>query len=516
MFTPISFSFRFADNHSTSAPIADWQFNDTEGGYDQLSGTMTEAAYREADSPSQGALIDAWDTDSRWSGRIAQPPQVTAGVAYFNAVGHKEKAAKKTERLFIQSADMSQWVPFDADPHNVAGGPQYDHSRKWNLETTNHAIRFTLDRNQTLNLNDGVSAIFYAEGVDIQRVKWTQDYNVADEKAKLEIKVQRANGPTGAATNVTTGGAPVALSAGNNGGTFDISHAITGQDLILLMANCNDGTFTPNADKMVWTLSQVRVNSSITSADSYNASDVVSYIAGQLSWDTTGITASTFNVLPFDFDGPWLDAALYVAELEDKFFRVGWHGAVEYDSWGARDWEVYQTGGAKPDLKPLELFNQARVLYETGAGAQRKIARTTTDVGLADPLAAAGITNTYLYDLEDPQRNSTLAQNVADKLVRRFSQQRYAGSIDIAEARANDGDTNPRGIRYGDTITINDWDIGESLTCRVMEVSQTPTSITVGVEQPVNIAALVAHTSGKKKRHGRRGRVHAGGAAYPG
>ena len=84
---------------------------------------------------------------------------------------------------------------------------------------------------------------------------------------------------------------------------------------------------------------------------------------------------------------------------------------------------------------------------------------------------------------------------VADKLVRRFAVQRYAGSVEVVAARADDGRTDPRAIRYGDTITIPDWANNESQVLRVMEVAQGPDAVTIGVEQPVNIAALLAHTS---------------------
>ena len=177
-----------------------WQFNDTEGGYDQLSGAMTFTDYLRLGSPTQGEAVKAHEGDEvRWAGRFAAPPQIKEGRAYFNALGYKEALAKKTQRLLFQSADMSQWVPYDSDPHG-GGATAYRALRKWNLDTTNHAIRFSLARNQSLATNDGIAAIFYAEGVDVQRVKWTQDYNASDEFPKLEIKVQRANGPRGRPT----------------------------------------------------------------------------------------------------------------------------------------------------------------------------------------------------------------------------------------------------------------------------------------------------------------------------
>ncbi len=504
-------TFSFAGQNAQQAP--GWQINDAEGGYDQATGMMTEDEWRAIGAPSQGEVVQARTGATLiWSGRMAQPPQLKDGMASWAAVGHNAKAEQKGARLFIQSADMSQWVPFDADPHQDTGGPKYDHSRKWNLETTNHAIRYTLDRNQNLSTGDGVAAIFYAEGVDLARVKWTQDYNVLDEKAKLEIKVQRANGPLGAATNVTTGGAPVALNTVNNGADFDISFAAVGYDLMILMANCNDGTFTPNTDKMMWRLRNVRVNSTITSADTFNAYQVIQEIAAGCGFGDTGVVASTFNVLPFDWEnGSWLDAMTYVADLEDNYVRVG-DEDVEYDAWGTVNWEVTQAVDATPDLKPLELANQVRVLYETPSGVTRKVVRSTTDVAITNPLAASGITNTIEATMEDRQRSETVPTAVADKLVRRYARQRYAGTIDLASGVANTGNDDVRQIRYGDTIRINDWAPAANLTLRAVEVSQTHDGVRVGLEQPVNVASLIAHTSGHRRRHKRRNHHRTSGA----
>lgn len=489
--------------------VEGWQFNDTEGGYDQCSGAITLTDYYRLGSPTQGVTVEAREGDAvRWAGRLAAPPQIKDGRAIFNAVGYKEAAAKKTQRLLFQSADMSQWVQYDADPHLDANDvPQYDHVRKINLDTNNNALRFSLNGNQNLATSDAASFIFYAEGVELRQVKFRMTWNSADDFAKLEFRTRRANGPIGADTTMDT----YTLGSGNRDVEKTSSHAVSGQDLIMVQLRCNDGTFTPNANAMRWMATKVRVNSDITSADSYNAYEVVSYIAGQMGWTTTGITSSTFDVMPLDWiDGTWLDAMLYVAELEDKFVRVG-DEAIEYGAWGTTNWTVSQSLGADPDLKPLELFNQARVTYETATGVQRKSTRTTTDVSLTDPLADAGITNTFEYALEDRQKNGTLAQNVADKLVRRFSTQRYSGSVEVVSALNTTNTLNaPRAIRYGDTITVQDWSNDESKTLRVMEVSQTKSAVTVGVEQPVNIAALIAHTSGNKRHRGKRKHTLAG------
>ena len=493
-----------------------WQFNDTEGGYDQCSGVITSTDYLRLGSPSQGEAVKAHEGDEvRWAGRFAAPPQIKEGRAYFNALGYKEALAKKTQRLLFQSADLSQWVQYDSDPHlNGSDVPVYPRSRKIDLDATNSGLRFSVVRNQTLATGDEACFVFYAEGADLGggRLRYTGSWNAADDFAKLEFRVQKADGPTGAESAVGA----VGMGAGNR----DTAQVVTiggaaSNDLITLGLRCNDGTFTPNSDHMRWMATRVRVNSVITALDSYDASDAVTYVVDEMGWDTDAITLTTFDVLPLDWiDGDWLEMCLYVAELEDKFFRVG-DEAAEYDAWGTVNWNV--TGaGADPDLKPLELFNQARVTFETATGVSRKSVRTTTDVSLTDPLAASGITNTVEYTLEDRQKNNTLAQNVADKLVRRFAVQRYAGSVEVVAARADDGRTDPRAIRYGDTITIQDWANNESQTLRVMEVAQGPDAVTVGVEQPVNIAALVAHTSAGKRRRGGHGKRGGGKPGSPG
>ena len=170
---------------------------------------------------------------------------------------------------------------------------------------------------------------------------------------------------------------------------------------------CNDSSFAPNANRMVWMLTAIRVYSDINSTDDMDASEVIAYIGGEMGWDTSGVATSTFDVLPFDWqDGSWLDAMLYLAEIEDKFVRVGGGSTplLEYGDWGTTNWNVNTTDGADPDLKPLEVFNEAHVWHTTASGVRRKQVRTTADVGITDPLATSGLTNVVEYELEDRQR----------------------------------------------------------------------------------------------------------------
>lgn len=495
-----------------------WQINDAEGGYDQASGVITEAEWRQIGSPSQGeAVIVRTEGSVIFSGRIAQPPQLTDGLAYFAAVGLNAKADQKGARLFIQSCDTSIWVPYDAEPHlDGSDRPNYEHSRKIGLDSTKGALRFSLTKDQALGggTSDAADFIFYAQGVDLRRLAFTMTYDAGDEFAKLQFKTKRANGPIGAATTVDT----YLLNAGNRDAQKSSTHAVASQDIWILELQCNDATFAPNAQRMVWMATKPRVNSDITSADSYNASDVVSYIGTQMGWDVSGVDSSTFDVLPFDWDnGSWLDALTYAADLEDNYVRVG-DGAIEYGVWGARAWTVTQARDARPDLKPLELANQVRMLYETGAGVPRKVVRSTTDVGITDPLAASGLTNTIEASMEDPQKSDVVPTAVADKLVRRYARERYAGTLEVVSGSASDGTDNVRLIRYGDTITIDDWAPGRNVTLRVVEVSQSHDSVRIGVEQPINLAHLMAHQgAGKRRHHKRRNgprRVKGGGAAH--
>lgn len=489
--------------------VAGWQFNDTEGGNDQCSGFISETDYRAIDSPTQGAIVHAYADDSSalWGGRLAAPPQLIDGKAIFNAVGFKEEAAKKVERLFIQSADMSQWVEAESDPHLTAGVPVYSNISRYDPSGKGSLV-WRVNGGQVLSTGHANAFVFYAEGVNLQVVRYTSNFTAGDAFAKLSFRASRANGPVGAETSFGSH----TLAVGNQNVAQEFIHAQTGNDIILLQIECTDGTFAPNASKMKWSATNVRVNSDVTNATNFDAWEVVDYIGDQLQWDTSGIAPDTFQVLPFDWtDGSWLDAALYLADLEDKFMRVGPRTntgpLVEYDDWGTNQWTVFTSDGADPDLKPLEVYNRAWVWFETAAGVRRKMSRDCADAGVADPLEPSSIVNVYEHELEDRQITTTLASGVGDRLVRRFSQQRYAGTIEVVKA-VNTGtrDENPRRIRYGDTIRVSDWGPGEGQTLRVEEVSQTASGVQLGVEQPVNLNDLMTGgRKGKRKKKKRRG-----------
>jgi hypothetical protein len=120
-----------------------------------------------------------------------------------------------------------------------------------------------------------------------------------------------------------------------------------------------------------------------------------------------------------------------------------------------------------------------------------------------DPLASVGIVNAYEYSLEDRQGGSTLAASVADKLVTRFSRQRYSGKATVVNAFDETGRDNPYGIRPGDTVRIADWAPGEDVTLRVYDVTLGQNSVELGLEEPINLSALLRRRTRRKKKNRR-------------
>lgn len=483
----------------SGAPIdlAEWSPNSTAGGYEQCRGTLPERQLLRLPWSGQGDTLRGEDAEGNvvWEGRLSSPPYRKYGMGFLAAQGEKYRAVKRTSRLFVQSRDMSIWQATDSEPHlNGTGGAVYDHYRHIDVGGKNR-LAFKVDKDQALASGSANGYVFYAEGIDLKRVAFWMNYDASDETSNLVIRLQRADGPTGAESNVNTW----ATTSGNNGDEKDETMGSV-NDLVILELKV-DSDFTPS-NAGAYRLSLVRVNSDICLTDTFNAYEIAAYMGAQLGWDTSGVIASTFNSLPFDWEGDWASGLDYLADSEDKFWRVtddrnGLGPLQEYDEFGATNWTVYTTDGADPGLTPLEVFDEVIVHYTSPTGVSRRAvaASTTLDVG-----------NTFEYELNDRQADSTYATAVAERLLARYSTVRLAGPIEIAAAYNDAGVNAPYGIQYGDTVTIADFDAGQSKRLRVMEAAYEPGRVRVGSEQPINIATLlhgkrVHHRRHKKKGH---------------
>jgi hypothetical protein len=460
--------------------ISGWSANCNEGGYDQMRGEVASDAWfsLEAQGAGQGSPVIGWCSTGEvmWAGRLSIPPMVNNGVAPVAAQGYKYAARKKDDRLFIQSRGISAWTTSDSEPHVDENGVNvYSASKRFDVDLSGSRAMFVAERDVPLLVGRENAIIFYAEGVNLARVAWKAHYDAGDETTALTFQPYRANGPTG--TETAIGGGRRTIASNNH---VDREEIFTEDpaDLILMGLMVVED-HTP-ADKAKYRLTSLRVNSDVCTTDEFNASDVIGYISEQLGYDTTKVESSTFNVLPFDWTSDWLAAGLYVAELEDKFWRV--LEGSEYGTWGETTWTVAQAQGASVDLTPLELYDRVEVWFEAISGVRRR-AVATADIGVA---------NTFKYELNDQQPDTTLSQAVADVLISRYSTQRYSGTVTTPVARSNQGATNPYLIRYGDMLTVSDFGPGTALTQRVMEASYTPEGVTVGVETPISPVTIIA------------------------
>lgn len=467
------------------------------GGFDQMRGTLPQSQLRRIPYAGQGATVRAEDAEGNvvWEGRLSAAPYLKDGLARLAAQGEQYAAAKKTDRLFIQSRDMDIWTPTDSEPHlGASGNPIYDHYRHIDVGGTGRLV-FTVDKDQALSAGFANGHIFYAEGVDLTRVAFFMNYDASDETSNLLIRLQRADGPDGAETNVNTW----ATTNGNNGVEKDHTTGAT-NDLFVLELKVDTG-FTPSS-KGVYRLSKVRVNSDICTTDTFYAWQIADYAGTQLGWDTSGVVAtSSLNALPFDWQEDWSGALDYLDDIEDTFWRVvenrnNLGPLMERDVWGATNWKVYLAEGADPDLTPLELFDEVIVHFTSPRGIERRAVATSTTVSVG---------NTLEFELNDRQADSTFASAVAAKLLARYSTQRYAGTIEVVAAHDPTGIDAPYGIRYGDTVTVADWDAGKAQVLRAMDVEYRPDGVRVGVEQPINIGSLLnGRWVTKKKRRPHR------------
>jgi hypothetical protein len=389
---------------------------------------------------------------------------------------------------------MSQWSPVDADP--LTGG---DNLRRMQVQMDGGRLLYKVLGGQALvaGANNRNGFAFWAEGCDLTKISFDMDYEAADDDTNLEFQTARVDGPSiSGATVIDT----FTTNAANENAT-KTSTPGTPQDTLILYLRVNTNETPANAQRyvvknvIVWGAPD---GTTTTTATTYNASDVLGYIATQLGWDDNGIAGSTFNVLPFDRTDDWGANADAVCEMEDRWWRVvddkGSGPYVESDTWAnSNNWRVQVAFGADPDLTPLELFDKVVVHFDTPAGVQKQRSATSTTVS---------VDNTFHFQMGDRQGANTLADAVASVLLFKYSTQRYRGNIEVVRAMDDNGRTNPYLIRHGDTITIEDWTIGEGITLRVEDVEYTPTRVRVSVGDvtDASIVRAIARSVRKKGR----------------
>jgi hypothetical protein len=468
-----------------------------DGGFDQMRGTMPESDWRSVPGAGQGSIVRATLStgETLYEGRLVTTAQVKRGRATIAAQGHYVAAEKEATRLFVQSRDMSIWQPTTGEPFvSSSGTPVFGDNKNISTDAGNRLL-FRIDRNVTVPIDRRNGFGFYIEGVDLKKIAFTMSYeSPADETNDLAIRLYTANGPNGNGAGDQTFITSWITTGGNNGDE-QIQTIATPADLILLYLHTvvEHSQNTPAE----YRLTHTRVWSSITTNNTYDGYELANHIGNGLGWDTSRVVEETFDILPFDHIGSWAEAMTYVAEMEDRYWRVladdGAGPVLEYADWGTTDWTVYLARGAQDDLTPLEQFNQACVRFLTPGGVER-----VTEVR-ADPDPLPDITSCYDFDLTDRQADHDFAQRVGARLARAFSRLRYSGRVDVIAAYDPvSGRNHPYGILPGDTVTIADFGQAQKLPLRVMGVEYSHDRVSLTLEEEPNLFRL---THGRRKGH---------------
>lgn len=466
--------------------VSDWRANSViNGGFDQMEGSITAATARRLPfSVAQGATVTAYldSGNVMWEGRLSSDPHIQEGVARFGALGHKERLEKEHGRLLYQTRDYSLWQDAGDEPHSIAFMED-----NIDAEARRSALFFRIYRDETYASGDVRYVALWVPGAEITR--YAGNIVRSSDTAFWDIRIQRFTGPSGARTVVADHGL-------NTGDPTSLDETIaTPEDALLIGLRNLSGVSTTPGQNQTYRFNNLRVNG-IASGDTFTIVDVFNDVADRVDLDVGGVAAGlTTNVLPLDWtEGAWSELLDYVAMLGLAWWRVledrGSGPYLEAATWDdSRAWTTMQSHhGARLSLAPLEVFNRVVVHYQSVSGIARQV---TVDAD-PDPLAGTGLTNTYEEELADPQANATLATAVADALIGQVAERRFAGSIDLVQARDEAGRDSPLEVLAGDVVTVADWDMGESRAMRIHEVEYRPDGISVGIESEVSVTAMIA------------------------
>lgn len=468
------------DGHSVE--VDDWSATCASGGFGSMQGVIQN----KFSLATQGSVITGY-TPQRvmWEGRLTSPPHVKDGKADIFAAGHKTRVEKENERLLFQSRDTSLWSNAADPPHN--------------FDLTSNSISDDVDadvrgstlfyKNATVPYASGDQQIlaFWAPGADIKRVAFSIGH--ARSNTNFDIRMQKFMGPTGGRT--TVGDFSLAAAAADT-----VNQAVTGSfDAVTLSMRSNTGPHTPS-NAMGIRLQNLRVNGK-ADGDEASTAFVMRTIADEIGFDRH-VTGLGLNVLPLDWVDDWASLADYVTMLANGWWRVcedrGDGPILEAGEWSqSKEWFVSQSQGARLDLVPLELYNRAIVNYEGVDSSPRRV-RVVAD---PNPLLSSGINNVYEEGLDDRQPDDQLATSVAEFLIARYSVPRWAGSIEICGPEAYE-------YKAGDKLTVTDWDMAESFTHKIVDVTYERDLVTVSVEEDISAARIIANSQNRESRRRRK------------
>lgn len=452
---------------------ADWALRSSAfGGY--MTGEFTIPASqvrRHSFGISAGAPVAAYTQTGTqvWEGLVAHDPYIDDdGTARIETIGPWADAEAAAEVLCYQVRGGRRFAEGDEDPHNY---PQND---GYILGQGGGKLQWKAPKGEDFVADQVASFVLWIPGASFDRYSFIMNKN--RDITNFDIRVRAGVGPSGSLTTIDT----YTLGAGNPTGTEKVQSGLGGNyDLLAIQILCSSDISALPERLRVW-LTSVRVNDRAVD-DDMSASDIVTDVGEALGWNTTGIESTAANVLPLVWEEHWSELLLYMADLEDHYVRRDADG-LGFGPWGGQTWEILRSFSAVPDLRALKVYNRAVIRYQNMAG---KPIEAFFD---ADPDPIPGRTEVIDYDLADSQPSGDLAEAVGERMIARYSQQRYAGTIDVYRARHKMG---PLAIRPGDVGDVLDWGMAEAKALRIHEIEQRHDHARLSIESPISTMRLL-------------------------
>jgi hypothetical protein len=421
------------------------------GGYDALRGTITGhlQTHRVRKALAQGMQIRGVRPNGRvlYQGYLISRPKILNDVAYIEAGGYQDNIRRRNTRLPYVISDASQWSTRDESPLNYAVNNQ-----KIDTFSKNDSLGWKVDGNTSYATGNDAGYGIYVPGHKIQRIRCT--IIKTGDDANFDMKFYDADdlGALGAAVSTKT------MGAGNPSGT-DFNIPAVNHDTVVVTIEYTAGGGMPSggSDKFMLRSLEACV---IADDDDWITSDVVSDVASRMSFADNVSDGST-DIGGLDWTGSWDELLTYMANIEDWTWLVEEdrtkngreaHAMLTFRDWGHNTWTTNMDLSDATSLTVAPTYNQVVAQFERPAGVpQHKVYSVHDFNDLDDP--TPGFTFEYPDPIvfENPQRGTTRADTVAEKLLRRVSQLRLVGNVKVAGLAKG----RPYDMKAGDKLKVD-------------------------------------------------------------
>lgn len=514
------------------------------GGHEQCTFDVTEA--ERAANPSvyrYGAFvvvkIAPGEPDAGiviWTGFMQTPtPTLGAYVSTITALGFQQLLRDSQDPLLWMSHHIKDWTTTDDQPW----GSHFKNAASMQARVGGGHIAFSIRKRQpVVRLDASRVGFYYDDTVNVTRVRGTvrKWHPVPSASAGADpnysVTIHRYDGPKQPGSDVQVYSMSTQIMSPTDSLAFDSGVLGTPKPAVTIeFTRVGKGRHKTAVAWKVW-LQDVTVNGDAyqggrTPDDTYIASNAVKDIAALAGLSATGVVATTQNCLPlWHQSGPWSDTLDHLATVSGGVngYRwavwdlVGGLPDVTFAPWNSGN-TIWTTNGftsaatsiCQLDTLPGDLYSKVIVTFRRPHS--KRLHRVTAPItpnpfaGLDAPLAARR--RAKRYHLDEPQRDSVLASQVAINLAAFYSTEQYDGTIQATYLNNGGSDRWAGEARAGDRIVVSDFP-GGAKTFRIVSMegsNEGPCTLHIG-SVPGRFHQMVKHLEHQARDHGNRNSHH--------